>query len=152
MGVLFAAESRVDMIHVPYNGSAPAVKDLLGGHVTAMFGTMQATLPYIDSGQVRAIAVSSAMRSPRPAQVPTFAEAGLPALTSTSWYGLFAPCGLPTAAQDRLYRDVRIALAARAVKDVLRLDASETQPLFGEEFGRFLDRERPMGARGGTAR
>jgi tripartite-type tricarboxylate transporter receptor subunit TctC len=147
VGALFASEARVDMIHVPYNGSSPAVKDLLGGHVTAMFGTVQATLPYIDSGQVRAIAVSSAKRSPRIPEVRTFAEAGLPGLTSTSWYGLFAPCHLPAAAQRKLHRDVRAALAGPTVKEVLRRDGSETLPLFGAGFERFLAGESRRWAR-----
>jgi tripartite-type tricarboxylate transporter receptor subunit TctC len=96
-GELFKAVAKVDMAHVPYKGSAPAISDLLGGHIPIMFDSTIAIMPHIKGGKVKPIAISSAKRSPLLPDVPTFAEAGLPALESYAWYGLFAPAKTPKA-------------------------------------------------------
>lgn len=94
-GELFRTTARLEMIHVPYKGSAPAITDLVGGHVPMMFDTTIAIMPQIKAGKVRAIAVSGAQRSAQLPDVPTFAEAGLPGVESYGWYGFFAPAGTP---------------------------------------------------------
>ena len=94
-GELFRTTARLEMIHVPYKGSAPAITDLVGCHVPMMFDTTIAIMPQIKAGKVRAIAVSGAQRSAQLPDVPTFAEAGLPGVESYGWYGFFAPAGTP---------------------------------------------------------
>ena len=105
---LFASVAKLDMAHVPYKGSAPAISDLLGGHVSMMFDSTIAIMPHIKSGKVKPIAISSAQRSPLLPDVPTFAEAGLPQIESYAWYGLFAPANTP--------KDVIAKINAEAVK------------------------------------
>ena len=94
-GELFRTSAKLDMIHVPYKGSAPAITDLVGGHVPMMFDTTIAIIPQIKAGKVKAIAVSGVKRSPQLPEVPTFAESGLPAVESYGWYGFFAPAKTP---------------------------------------------------------
>ena len=94
-GELFKSVAKLDMIHIPYKGSAPAINDLLGGHVPVMFDSMIAITPHIKAGKVKAIAVSGAQRSPQFPDVQTFAEAGYPQVESYAWYGFFAPAGTP---------------------------------------------------------
>jgi tripartite-type tricarboxylate transporter receptor subunit TctC len=94
-GELFGSVLKLNMIHVPYKGSAPAIADLLGGHIPVMFDSTIAIMPHIKSGKVKPIAISSAQRSPLLPDVPTFAEAGVPAIESYAWYGLFAPANTP---------------------------------------------------------
>ena len=147
VGALLADAAGIAINHVPYRGSAPAMNDLLGGHASMMFGTLQATLPMIASGQVRALAVSAERRSPLLPTVPTFAERGLGALTSTSWYGLFAPCGLPRNVADRLDAAVREAVAQPALAAMIRGEGSEFDGVVGDDFARFLRIERARWAR-----
>jgi tripartite-type tricarboxylate transporter receptor subunit TctC len=94
-GELFRTTAKLDMIHIPYKGSAPAITDLVGGHVPMMFDTTIAIIPQIKAGKLRAIAVSGAQRSPQLPDVPTFTEAGLPGVESYGWYGFFAPAKTP---------------------------------------------------------
>lgn len=94
-GELFRTTAKLDMIHIPYKGSAPAITDLIGGHVPMMFDTTIAIMSQIKAGKVRPIAVSGAKRSPQLPDVPTFAEAGLAAVESYGWYGFFAPAKTP---------------------------------------------------------
>ncbi|MGH8853880.1 MAG: Bug family tripartite tricarboxylate transporter substrate binding protein [Telluria sp.] len=105
---LFASVTKLDMTHVPYKGSAPAISDLLGGHIPIMFDSTIAIMTHIKSGKVRPIAISSAKRSPLLPDVPTFAEAGLPAIESYAWYGFFAPAKTP--------KDVLAKINAEAIK------------------------------------
>ena len=94
-GELFNSVQKLNMVHVPYKGSAPAISDLLGGHIPMMFDSTIAIMPHIKGGKVRPIAISSAKRSPLLPDVPTFAELGIPAVESYAWYGLFAPAKTP---------------------------------------------------------
>jgi tripartite-type tricarboxylate transporter receptor subunit TctC len=101
-GELFRTTVKLEMTHIPYKGSAPAIADLMGGHVPMMFDTTIAIVPQIKAGKVRAIAVSGAKRSPQLPDVPTFAEAGLAAVESYGWYGLFAPANTPKDVVSRI--------------------------------------------------
>ena len=92
---LFKSMAKLDMIHVPYKGSAPAITDLVGGHVPIMFDSAIAILPQIKAGKVSAIAITSAKRSAMLPNVPTFAEAGMKGFESYAWYGFFAPAKTP---------------------------------------------------------
>jgi tripartite-type tricarboxylate transporter receptor subunit TctC len=92
----------IDMLHVPYKGTAPAVTDILAGNVSLMFNSMPSVLPQVHAGRLRGIAVGSATRSPAAPDIPTVAEAGVPGFEYVTWYGLFAPAGTPREIVGRL--------------------------------------------------
>ena len=99
---LFKTVGKLDMVHVPYKGSAPAINDVVGGHAPIMFDSTIAILPFIKSGKVKPIAITSAKRSAELPDVPTFAEAGLPGVESYAWYGMFVPAKTPKEVVTRL--------------------------------------------------
>src|ERR1700681_275677 len=105
-GELFKTMAGVDMVHVPYKGSAPALIDLMGGQVQLMFDNLPSSLAQIKAGKLRAIAVTSAQRAPALPNVPTIAESGLPGFEASSWFGLLAPAGTPAAVVARINADV----------------------------------------------
>lgn len=101
-GELFNMVAGVKLTHVPYKGSAPAVVDLMSGQVQAMFDNLSSSLPYIKAGKLRALAVTSATRSPAAPDIPTMAEAGLPDCEVLSWFALVAPAKTPQPIIDKL--------------------------------------------------
>jgi tripartite-type tricarboxylate transporter receptor subunit TctC len=101
----------IDMVHVPYKGTAPAVTDILAGNVSLMFNSMPSVLPQARSGRLRGLAVSSARRSAAAPDIPTVAEAGVPGFDYVTWYGLFAPAGTPREIVNRLNAQVAKMLA-----------------------------------------
>ncbi|HTS21999.1 MAG TPA: tripartite tricarboxylate transporter substrate binding protein [Casimicrobiaceae bacterium] len=101
-GELFKAMAGVDMTHVPYKGSAPALTDLMAGQVQLMFDNLPSSLQQIKAGRLRAIAVTSAQRAPALPDVPTIAESGLPGYEASAWFGLVAPAGTPPAVIARI--------------------------------------------------
>jgi tripartite-type tricarboxylate transporter receptor subunit TctC len=113
---LFKSLAKVNLTHVPYKGSSPAITDLLGGQIDMMFTTLASVAPYIADGKLRAIAVTSPQRWPALPAVPTIAESGVPGYVAESWYGLFAPAGTPRPVVDRLVVSVRKAVTGDAFK------------------------------------
>jgi tripartite-type tricarboxylate transporter receptor subunit TctC len=109
----------VDMMHVPYKGSAPALTDLMGGQVQLMFDNLPSSLAQIKAGKLRAIAVTSAQRSPALPNIPTIAESGLPGFEASSWFGLLAPAGTPPAIVARVNADVNEWLQTAEAKEKL---------------------------------
>jgi tripartite-type tricarboxylate transporter receptor subunit TctC len=101
-GEMFKAAAKVDIQHVPYKGSAPAVIDLLGGHLQLMFDPLQSVIAQVQGGKLRPIAVSSASRASVLPNVPTIAESGYPGFETTAWWGIFAPANLPSATAANL--------------------------------------------------
>lgn len=118
-GVLFAQMSKTEWVHVPYKGSAPLITDLIGGQVPVAFDNLPASLPHIQSGKLRALAVAGSQRSLALPDVPTLAEAGLPGYAVEPWFGVYGPAGLPPAVAQRLSKALEEALAEPAVKDKL---------------------------------
>jgi tripartite-type tricarboxylate transporter receptor subunit TctC len=118
-GELFKAMAGVDMTHVPYKGSAPALTDLIGGQVQLMFDNLPSSLAQIRAGKLRAVAVTSAQRAPALPNVPTIAESGLPGFEASSWFGILAPAGTPPAIVARINADVNQWLATADAKDKL---------------------------------
>jgi len=110
-GELFKHMARVNLTTVPYKGAAPAITDLLGGQIQVIFTTVASAASLVESGQLRAIAVTSAERSPAFPNLPTVSEAGVPGYAAEAWYGLYAPAKTPTEIIDRLNKS-----AARAVQ------------------------------------
>ena len=125
-GELFKGVAKLDMQHIPYKGSAPAITDLLGGHVPIMFDSTIAITPHIKAGKLKAIAVTGAKRSVIFPDVPTFAELGYPEVESYAWYGMFGPAGMP--------KDLLTKVNAEALKAMKQPDFQKTLADTGSEF------------------
>jgi tripartite-type tricarboxylate transporter receptor subunit TctC len=122
-GELFKSMAKVNLTTVPYKGAAPAITDLIGGQIQVMFTTVASAASLIAGGQLRALAVTSAERSPAFPQLPTVAEAGVPGYAAESWYGLFAPARTPPDIVDRLNKSAATAVQSEAFK---RLGVNES--------------------------
>ena len=116
---LLKATAKIDMVHVPYSGAAPAVTDLLGARTEMMFADIPVLLPHVQSGALRALAVGSAKRVPMLPDVPTTAEKGLPAVEAENWYGIVAPAATPPAIAIKLNATIVSALRSPQVRDKL---------------------------------
>ena len=138
-GEVFKQMAGVDMVHVPYKGSAPAVMDLVAGTVSVMFDN--ATLPLIKAGRLRGLAVTTARRSPSAPDLPTLAESGLPGYDITSWYGVVAPGGTPADIVQRLHAEIQAVLGLPEVRE--RLFAMGTDPVLASQpqFADYVRRE-----------
>ncbi len=138
---LFSSVTKLEMTHVPYKGSAPAISDLLGGHIPIMFDSTIAIMPHIKSGKVKAIAISGAKRSPLLPDVPTFAEAGLPQIESYAWYGMFAPAKTPKAVVDKINAEAIKVMKGPEFQKVLADTGSDFVGDTPENFGKFVAAE-----------
>lgn len=127
-GFALAKAAGVPMQHVPYRGSAPALTDLLGGRISMMFVTPGAVAPFLKSGQVRALAVTSHTRSRFFPDVPTVAELGYPSVEETGWFGLFAPAGTPAPVVASLKKQLALAVAKPANRKKFEDLYLETNP------------------------
>jgi tripartite-type tricarboxylate transporter receptor subunit TctC len=137
-GELFKDMAKVNLTAVPYKGAAPAITDLIGGQIEVMFTTVASAAALVESGQLRAIAVTSAERSPAFPQLPTVSEAGVPGYAAESWYGLFAPARTPADIVDRLNRSAALAVQSTAFR---RLAANEGMVMITrspEELDRYV--------------
>ena len=137
-GELFKDLAKVKMTAVPYKGAAPAITDLLGGQIQVVFTTVASVASLVEAGQLRALAVTSAQRSPAFAQLPTVAEAGVPGYAAEAWYGLYAPARTPPEIIDRLNKSAAKALLSDAFK---RLSVNEGLVMIGgppEELDRYV--------------
>jgi hypothetical protein len=119
-GVLFTSEAGVDIRHVPYKGLAQMTADLLGGHIELGFGGVATVAPHVKTGKLRAIAVSTQVRSAVLPDVPTLAESGLPNYRFEGWVALVGPAGLPRPIVERLHTEVKAALGQREVQEALQ--------------------------------
>jgi tripartite-type tricarboxylate transporter receptor subunit TctC len=137
-GETFKLMAGVDMQHVPYKGSAPAIVDLVAGRVQVFFDGVGAELPYIADGRVRAIATAGARRATALPNLPTIAEAGLPGFEFLIWVGILAPAAAPHAAVERLNRGFVAALHDPAVVKFLASNNNEAAPTTPAEFAAFL--------------
>jgi tripartite-type tricarboxylate transporter receptor subunit TctC len=118
-GALLQHLTGIDIQHVPYKGNAPALNDLLGGHVTMMFDIASTALPQVKAGKLKGLAVTSAKRSPDAPELPTMIEAGFPGFEVVAWYMLLAPANLPKDVLARLNGEANKALQAPAVRNTL---------------------------------
>ena len=137
-GVLFEQSAGAQMMHVPYKGGGPALNDVMGGQVPVFFGNVASTLGHIQSGRLRALAVTGRERSKALPDVPTVAQADVAGFESYEWNGLFAPVGTPDAVVERLQAAVRQAMAAPEVRE--RITALGGEPFRGDanEAARFV--------------
>jgi tripartite-type tricarboxylate transporter receptor subunit TctC len=140
-GELLKSLTGAPMVHVPYKGSAPALVDVVGGNVTAMFDILVTSLPQIRAGKVRALAVTSDKRSEYAPEIPTMSESGVPGYAeagSDLWFGVFAPAGTPKAIVDRLNEELIKALATPEVQERIRAQAYSVWTLKPDQFDTFL--------------
>lgn len=128
-GELFALMAGVDMVHIPYKGSGPAVTDLIGGQVNIMFDSITSASPHVKSGKLRAYAITTAKRSQTLPNLPTIAESGLPGYDLSPWFATFAPAGTPRAIVDKLNAEMLRAINLPEVRQ--RMDAIGAEVIGG---------------------
>jgi tripartite-type tricarboxylate transporter receptor subunit TctC len=137
-GEAFNLAAGTKAVHVPYKGSSQALADLVGGQIQLDFDTTSSAMAFIKSGKVKPLAVMSAKRSPELPDVPTMAEAGLPGVEMTTWYGLFVTAGTPKAVVDRLFAETMKALQLPDVQKRLLGLGGEPGTLTQEQFGAMV--------------
>ena len=140
-GEYFGSEAGIQLIHIPYKGTGPAVTDLLGGHIPMAFAPIPAVHEQAKNGNLRMLAVTSATRSTLMPDVPTIAEAGLTGFEAVLRYGLAAPAGTPRPVIDRLNKALNQALAMDEMRKRLAIEGAEPIPSTPEEYGVAIDRE-----------
>jgi len=140
-GELFVKQANIEAPHIPYKGSAPALNDLMGGHVQLMFDSMITTMPLVEGGQLRALAVTGKKRSPLLPNVPTIAESGLPDYEATGWTGIVVPAGTPRDVIMKLNKAIVDAIKSPAVQETFKKQAAEPVGSSPEEFAAFIRKE-----------
>ncbi len=141
LGELLSLVAEIKLTHIPYRGSAPAITDLLGGQIQMMFDTPVVLLSHIQAGRLRALAITSAARSPQLPDVPTMAESGLPRLQASLWSGMLAPAGTPAAVVARLNAAFNAAMNTPETKASLQKLGAEPNAMSPAAFGAFLAAE-----------
>jgi tripartite-type tricarboxylate transporter receptor subunit TctC len=134
---LFKTIAKIDMVHIPYKGSAPAIQDVMGSQVPLMFDTTVVAAPFIESGRVRALAVTSGKRAPSLPNVPTMAEAGVAGYEVVAWQGIFAPAGTPPAIVQRLYTEISGILKQPDVQERLAKLGVDPSGMTPQQFAAF---------------
>jgi tripartite-type tricarboxylate transporter receptor subunit TctC len=142
-GELFKAMAGVDMVHVPYKGAQPALTDVIAGQCQLMFATSDSVIPYIKAGRLRALAVTTAQRSPSLPDLPTIAEAGVPGFESITWHGVVVPSATPPATVERLNRAINSALREKDLVERLNGLGAEIAGGTPQDFAAYIQREIP---------
>lgn len=140
-GAMLEQASQIKLLHVPYKGAAPALNDLIGGRVSVFFGSYPSVRPHIESGKVRALAVTSAERSPLLPNVPTLAESGLDNFKAVVWYGIVAPAETDKKQVDTLAKAFYDALSTDSIRSRLNADGMTVDMRTGDEFKSFINEE-----------
>mgnify|MGYP001627181495 CR=1 FL=1 len=147
-GELFANLAKVKLTHIPYKGEAPALTDVIGGTVPVMFSNLPAVMPYVQSGKLRALAISSARRHPSQPELPTVAEAAkLADFEVLTWYGIFAPAGTPADVAKKLETEAVAALKSRELSGKLADQGFTVVGSTQQQFSAFMKAEVPRWAR-----
>jgi tripartite-type tricarboxylate transporter receptor subunit TctC len=140
-GEMFKQMAGVDIVHIPYKGAAPAMNDLLGGHIPIMFDTLTTVLPEAAAGNIRVLAVTSLTRAASLPDVPTLDEAGVKGFESIAWFGLYMPAANDNPAYKKLVAAMKDILASPAIRDKFASQGVEPGKLSGAEFVGFVDAE-----------
>ena len=146
-GEYFATVAGIQITHIPYKGTGPAIVDLLGGHIPMAFAPIPATHEQAKAGSLRMLAVTSAKRSSLLPDVPTIAEQGLTGFEAVLRYGLVAPAGTPKAIVDRLNKELNAALQDEEVRKRLAVEGAEPIPGTPQQYGEDIDREETQWAK-----
>ena len=133
-GELFKTQAGAQLAHIPYKGGAPAMADLLGGHIDVMFADSTIALPHLRAGKIRAIAVTGSRRAPALPDVPTAVEAGIPGYEVVSWFGVLAPAGTPRAVVEVLNREAQAMMATPEYRARLEPLGAEPAPTTPEAY------------------
>jgi tripartite-type tricarboxylate transporter receptor subunit TctC len=141
-GELFKARAGINMVHVPYKGSAPALADLLGGQISMMFDLTATAMQQIAAGKVRALAITSPKRSAMAPDLPTMAEAGVPGVEVVSWFGVLAPAGTPAPIVNLLNAEIVKAMQSPEVRTVMTGLGAEAITSTPQEFAAYISAER----------
>lgn len=137
-GELLKSMTGINIVHVPYKGAAPAMNDLIAGHIPMMFDNMPAVLPQVQGKRVNAIAVAGAKRASAMPDVPTVAESGVPGFDASAWFGLVAPAKTPPAVLKKLESEIAAILKMPDVQKRFTELGAEPGDVFGAAFGKFL--------------
>ena len=140
-GELFKGLTKTELLHVPYKGAGPALTDLIAGQIDVMFDGLGLSAGHIKGGKIKALAVSGKNRAPGFPDVPSAAEAGLPGFNVTTWYGMWAPKGVPQPILDRFQKELVAALNTKEIKDVWFGQGATTGGESPAEFAKFLRAE-----------
>ncbi len=140
-GELFKQQTRTFITHIPYRGAGPALQDLISGNVDMMFDGLGSSAAHIKGGRIKALMVSGPKRNPAFPDVPCAAEVGLPDYTVTTWYGMWAPKGVPADIQARIVDDLRKAAATDELKAIWASNGAEFGNLTPPQFGAFVSSE-----------
>lgn len=138
---MFKNMAKVNLVHVPYKGAAPALTATISGEVTVLFGNIVSALPHARQGRLRALAVTTTRRSPIAPELPTVAEAALPGYDFATWFGMLAPAGTPPAVISRLNQEIARALQLPDLRQRLLADGAEPGSSTPEEFGRIIQND-----------
>ena len=142
-GELFKTMAGVDLVHVPYKGAQPALTDVIAGQVQVMFATSASVIPFIHAGKLRALAVTTARRSPSVPDLPTVSEAGVPGFEAITWHGVVVPAATPAPLVERLNRDIVAALAQADLRERLAALGAEVRAGTPREFADYIASEIP---------
>ena len=137
----FRVAAGIQLVHIPYKGTGPAVLDLLGGQVSLMFASIPSVIQQVRAGKLRALAVTSTQRSAVAPSVPTLAEAGIPGYELVSWFGVVAPAGLPAEIARRLNGEISRIVRNAEFREQLQAEGGEALALSVDGFGEFIRTE-----------
>jgi tripartite-type tricarboxylate transporter receptor subunit TctC len=138
----FNQAAGIQMTHVPYKGSGPAMTDLVAGHIEVLFDAFSSLYPFIQQGRLRGLAITSAKRSPLAPELPTLGELGFPQVEVTSWQGIVVPAGTPPAIVAKLNAAVQKVLASQSIKDQLAKQGVDASPSTPEQLAQYASAER----------
>jgi tripartite-type tricarboxylate transporter receptor subunit TctC len=140
-GELFKSKAGIDLVHVPYKGSGPGIVDLVGGQVPIMVDSQASALPYIKTGKIRAIAVTTAVRTPQLPDVPTVIEQGYAGFEGFGWSGFLLPAGTPRAIVEKISADTQTALREPALRDRIIALGAIPDPRTPQQYADFIRAE-----------
>ena len=137
----------VDLVHVPYKGAQPALTDVIAGQVQVMFATSASVIPFVKAGKLRALAVTTARRSPSVPDLPTVSEAGVAGFEAITWHGVVVPSATPAPLVERLNRDIVAVLGAPDLRERLAALGAEVLAGTPREFADYIAAEIPKWAK-----
>jgi tripartite-type tricarboxylate transporter receptor subunit TctC len=140
-GLLFQAMTKIDMVFVPYKGAGPSLIDLMAGHAQVGASGLTSSLPYIDTGKLRALGVATAKRSVFRTDIPTIAESGVPGFEVVNWFGILGPAGMPASMVESIHQQVAKIVAHEPNRQLMLKMGLEPAPMGPTEFGTFIKAE-----------